>query len=108
MAFAIFFAPTTRGRIRRGAYSIPQCAVPHTTLGQRPAHGFTFLYVSERLCLSVFSLGRVSLGQYFLFRRSRLFGWLPEMLFQIHAEFDDCHAFTLEKFPLEQGMRTAN
>src|SRR5690348_9939485 len=86
----------------RRVYSIPQSAAPHATPGQPLVCGFTFRYVCARLYLSA-----VSFGQRFLLGRG-LFGWLPELLFQIHAKLYERDAFTFEKFSLKQSVRAAN
>ena len=64
-----------------------------------------FSYVCEQLYLSavLFRLRRS-----FLFGGRGLFGWLPKMLFEIHAKFDERDTFTFEKSSLKQGVRAAN
>ena len=46
--------------------------------------------------------------QRFLFKSRGLSGWLPEVLFQIHAELYKRDAFTFEKFSLKQSVGPTN
>src|SRR5215469_14103604 len=46
--------------------------------------------------------------QLFLLSRGGLFGWLPDVLLQVHTKLYEGDAFTFEKFSLKQSMRAAN
>src|SRR6266849_7254676 len=91
MALAMFIAPTTRGRARRGVYSIPQSAARLATASGEPA---------SRSLPNTLSRGLVFQGS--------CLADLPKMASQVNTKLNDRDAFAFQKLPLEQSVWSTN